>query len=156
VRQDLANATCPTGNHPRHASGRVPNEFRDTIQHPAETAGGLRFDPWMSAEFPADGLSSSEFGEVNAMQIYGSHQIHGVHNPKSPHAPRTASPSSARVAPQDQVEISAAAEAAIEASEEGGIRADLVARVRQEIASGTYETPDKLDMALDRLLDQIG
>jgi hypothetical protein len=31
----------------------------------------------------------------------------------------------------------------------------MVARVRSEIAAGTYETPEKLDSALDRLLDEI-
>jgi hypothetical protein len=31
------------------------------------------------------------------------------------------------------------------------IRADLVARVRREIAEGTYDTPEKWEAALDRL-----
>jgi hypothetical protein len=35
------------------------------------------------------------------------------------------------------------------------IRHDLVARVRREIAAGTYETPDKLEAALARLLMQL-
>jgi len=35
------------------------------------------------------------------------------------------------------------------------IRTDLVQRLRLEIANGTYETPDKLDAALDRLLDGL-
>jgi len=29
-------------------------------------------------------------------------------------------------------------------------------RIRSEIAAGTYETPAKLDVALDRLIDEIG
>jgi len=33
------------------------------------------------------------------------------------------------------------------------IRAELVARVRAEIALGTYETPEKLELALARLLE---
>ena len=32
------------------------------------------------------------------------------------------------------------------------IRHDLVARVRREIAAGTYDTPEKLDAAMARLL----
>ena len=36
------------------------------------------------------------------------------------------------------------------------IRADLVARVRREIAAGTYDTPEKLALALDRLLAHLG
>jgi hypothetical protein len=35
------------------------------------------------------------------------------------------------------------------------IRTDLVARVRAEIAAGTYDTPEKWDEALDRLLDRL-
>jgi hypothetical protein len=35
------------------------------------------------------------------------------------------------------------------------IRADLVRRIRSEIAAGTYETPEKWEAALDRLLDLL-
>jgi hypothetical protein len=34
-------------------------------------------------------------------------------------------------------------------------RAALVARVRQEIAAGIYETPEKWEAALDRLLARL-
>lgn len=33
-----------------------------------------------------------------------------------------------------------------------GIRTDLVNRVRAEITAGTYETPEKLEIALEKLL----
>jgi hypothetical protein len=36
--------------------------------------------------------------------------------------------------------------------EEPEVRRDLVARIRREIATGTYETPEKWEIALDRLL----
>lgn len=35
------------------------------------------------------------------------------------------------------------------------IRQDLVERVRREIAAGTYETPEKWEIAFDRLLDRL-
>ncbi len=35
------------------------------------------------------------------------------------------------------------------------IRADLVERVRREIAEGIYDTPEKWDKALDRLLRRL-
>jgi hypothetical protein len=35
------------------------------------------------------------------------------------------------------------------------IRHDLVARVRKEIAAGTYDTPDKLETALARLFMRL-
>jgi hypothetical protein len=35
------------------------------------------------------------------------------------------------------------------------VRTELVQRIRREIAAGTYETPEKWEAALDRLLDQL-
>jgi hypothetical protein len=40
------------------------------------------------------------------------------------------------------------------AGTESDIRHDLVARVRQEIAAGTYDTPEKWQAALDRFLER--
>lgn len=37
----------------------------------------------------------------------------------------------------------------------GSIRAGLVERVRREIAAGSYDTPEKLDIALDRMIDDL-
>lgn len=37
----------------------------------------------------------------------------------------------------------------------GDIRTELVERVRREIAVGTYDTPEKLEIALDRLLRRL-
>jgi len=36
------------------------------------------------------------------------------------------------------------------------IRFDRVNAIRAAIADGSYETPEKLDLALDRLLDSLG
>lgn len=36
------------------------------------------------------------------------------------------------------------------------IRMDKVAAIRAAIADGSYETPEKLDIALDRLLERLG
>ena len=36
-----------------------------------------------------------------------------------------------------------------------GIRHDLVERIRQEIAAGTYDTPEKWAMALDQLFREV-
>src|SRR3954454_11291921 len=36
-----------------------------------------------------------------------------------------------------------------------GIRQDLVDRVRKEIEAGTYDTPDKWEAVLDRLIDRL-
>lgn len=91
------------------------------------------------------------------MQIHGASQLHGVQGLKGPYANRGNAPrsSSSVSGPGDQLDISAAADAAASAAESGDVRADLVARVQSEIANGTYETPEKLDAALNRLLDDI-
>jgi hypothetical protein len=36
-----------------------------------------------------------------------------------------------------------------------GIRIELVQRVRRAIAAGTYDTPEKLAMALDRMVRKL-
>ncbi len=93
------------------------------------------------------------------MNIQGPSNIHGVQGVKGPHSNhRTngAKSSHSTSGPSDQLDISPAAEAAAQAAEGGEIRADLVARVRSEIANGTYETPEKLDAALDGFLNEIG
>lgn len=91
------------------------------------------------------------------MQISGPGQIHGAHGLQGPHSPRAkAAPQSD--APQssatiDRLDISAEASRAADAGE---VRTDKVAALRAQIANGAYETPEKLDAALDRLLDEIG
>jgi anti-sigma28 factor (negative regulator of flagellin synthesis) len=35
------------------------------------------------------------------------------------------------------------------------VRHDKVAAIRQQIAEGTYETPEKLDGAIDKLMDDL-
>ena len=92
------------------------------------------------------------------MQVSGSGNVHGPHSLQGPHGPRPKAPASptqqtGRPAAIDQVDISPEA---ARASEAGEIRTDRVAEIRSQIAAGTYETADKLDAALDRLLDEIG
>jgi flagellar biosynthesis anti-sigma factor FlgM len=92
------------------------------------------------------------------MHIHGTTHIHGPHGINAPHAPfrsqgadKTATGSSV-----DRVDISPAAQAAASAAESSEIRQNLVDRIRAQIAQGTYETSQKLDAAVDRLLDEIG
>jgi hypothetical protein len=51
--------------------------------------------------------------------------------------------------PADQVELSAAAREA--AADPSGFRADLVSRIRGEIASGTYDSPSRVTLAVDEM-----
>ncbi len=92
------------------------------------------------------------------MQIYGASQLHGAQSINGPHA-KSAPQKSTRsqsTAGGDQLELSEAGKAAARIGDIPDIRSDLVNRVRSEIASGTYDTAEKFDTAVDRLLDEIG
>ena len=61
--------------------------------------------------------------------------------------------------PVDQLDLSSAASGVNRlegGSANGGeIRIDKVADLRRQIASGSYDTPEKLEAAFDRMLDQF-
>lgn len=43
----------------------------------------------------------------------------------------------------------------LQPSDERPIRVGLVERIRREIAEGSYDTPEKLEIALDRLMRRL-
>jgi negative regulator of flagellin synthesis FlgM len=57
---------------------------------------------------------------------------------------------------QDEVQISDAGRLVDQVRDLPEIRQDRVDQIRNEIAKGVYETPEKLQIALERLLDEIG
>ncbi|HEX5471773.1 MAG TPA: flagellar biosynthesis anti-sigma factor FlgM [Lacipirellulaceae bacterium] len=91
------------------------------------------------------------------MHIHGTNRIHGPHGINPPHISNRAAATqrSASANSADQVDISPAAEAAMSA-EGSPIRHDLVNLIRRQIASGNYDTPEKMDIAMNRLLDELG
>jgi len=96
------------------------------------------------------------------MNIYGTQFIHGAHAISGPHAtkPQAASATQQAASVKDEVTLSNAAQHICplfeNAESSGEIRFDLVNRIRSEILAGTYETPEKLDSALEKLLVSIG
>ncbi|MFO0965452.1 MAG: hypothetical protein U0793_07680 [Gemmataceae bacterium] len=61
-------------------------------------------------------------------------------------------------APAEESADAAPAEMAPETAKQGkdkNIRWELVRRIKQEIRDGKYDTPEKWDAALDRLLDRL-
>ncbi len=55
----------------------------------------------------------------------------------------------------DQVELSEEAKYMSSLIKRNDIREDLVDRVRSEIANNTYETPDKVDAAIEEILNDL-
>ncbi|MCL2349152.1 MAG: flagellar biosynthesis anti-sigma factor FlgM [Planctomycetaceae bacterium] len=97
------------------------------------------------------------------MNIYGSPFVQNTHSVSAPQTPsksrQTAAPESVASSKiQDEVSLSNAARQLTGSSpqQSGEIRFDLVNRIRSEIAAGTYETPEKLDAALEKMLAGIG
>ena len=92
------------------------------------------------------------------MQINGPTHLHGPQAINSPHAAKASRPTPRADAPRevDQLDISHEADLVSRIRDLPDIRADRVAEIRAQIESGAYETNDKLDIALDRLLDEMG
>ena len=93
------------------------------------------------------------------MNIFGVFSTHGATAANAVKGVEAAQASQATVAQQgvgevhDVVTLSVDAVRAADATAD--IRFDRVNAIRAAIADGTYETPDKLDAALDRLLESI-
>lgn len=91
------------------------------------------------------------------MYIYGTAQIHAAQPLAAPHrmTPSQGASSSYSTSGVDQLDISPEADFVAQARDLPEIREDRVAAIRAQIQSGAYETADKLDVALSRLLDEI-
>jgi negative regulator of flagellin synthesis FlgM len=92
------------------------------------------------------------------MYIAGSSYVHGAQPINAPHRSYSGQPANAAPAASsgDELDISREADLVSRARDLPDIRADKVARIKAQIASGTYETGEKLDIALSRLLDEMG
>lgn len=55
----------------------------------------------------------------------------------------------------DQVDLSSTARIFAQLNDTTGVRQELVARIREEIEAGTYETPEKLDAAVEGLAQDL-
>jgi len=91
------------------------------------------------------------------MQINGPGYIHGAQSVGGPHGVKGSQrqqPASEAKPVQDELELSEASRAGA-TDNVSDIRTDKVDRIKAEIAAGTYETPEKMSLALDRLLSEI-
>ena len=112
-------------------------------------------------QIPHHGIQLTDESYIN-MQVNGIHGAQPV-NPANRVESAEAAQSAAITNPTDQVEISPEAEIASQAAELVNqihelpeIRVDRVAQLREAIESGAYETEEKIHVAVERLLDEIG
>ena len=92
------------------------------------------------------------------MQIYGPAHLHGAQPIGPPHTPKASRPAEPnQSAPiNDELQISDAARLVDQVNQVPEVRQDRVDAIRAKIAAGTYETQEKLQVAVDRLFDEIG
>ena len=60
------------------------------------------------------------------------------------------------VSPQDQLEISAAGNMLDQLSQNPDLRQERIARIKEAIQNGTYDTDEKLEAALSKMFDSLG
>ena len=92
--------------------------------------------------------------QVNGPTSVQPAQLHGAQPISGPHSPEpTARPSAFSGA--DEVQISAEADMLSRVHDVPEVRQDRIDSIRASIAQGDYETPEKLDLALERMLDEM-
>lgn len=90
------------------------------------------------------------------MNIQGVNFVHAPQGMSGPHrAAAPSAPASSSLTEADQLDISPTADLASRALEGSDIRADRVAQLRAAIEAGGYDSDEKMNIALDRLLDEI-
>lgn len=115
-------------------------------------------------------MGLTDMSDIQATSLSGAERYRQIARPSAPlNSPSTQAAASQAAASQagganriadrsaDRVEISQLARelAQQEAKNEAPIRQDLVDRVRAEIAAGTYDTPERLNGAIDGLVDDL-
>jgi negative regulator of flagellin synthesis FlgM len=90
------------------------------------------------------------------MQIHGIGNLQGAQQIRPTQGiEQTTATQQTQLHEADQVDISPEADMISRVHELPEMRADRIAEIRAELAAGTYETEEKLDMAIGRLLDEL-
>ena len=85
------------------------------------------------------------------MQIRRTTQLNNTQPLSFRKQPKTSTAQASTAAPMDQLDLSVEAQML---SQTGNIRQERVAHLKSQIAAGVYETPEKIDAAVDRMLDE--
>jgi len=125
----------------RYDAGRF--EGFDEASAPSEDPSDL---PAGSADMEVNGL-----GSVPNLSFYQSMRT------ASPAAkPADLPPENSALAPKDSIEISAAGQAFDVSSAAPSLRAERLAQIKAAIEDGSYDTPERLEAALDRMFSRLG
>lgn len=83
--------------------------------------------------------------------VGGGQPIRRIDQPVEQQAPQEARP----VSPTDELELSSVDSASAQIELQDQFRAMRLEQIRQQIEAGTYETPEKLDAAMNRMFDEL-
>lgn len=121
----------------------------------------FRYDDILAAESPRSDFDPDfdSDGEEFDMDVTSTGAIGGT-TPVRPTQLSSAqgidaAPTRGLEAPQDEVQISSAARALSQLDAGSQIHEARLAEIRAAIADGSYETPDKLDAAVDKLIEAL-
>lgn len=93
------------------------------------------------------------------MDVTGPGGVQGA-SPLRPVERTDAKPATARPAAlqplRDELDISSTGRVMESMTQSSEMRAARLAQIKADIEAGTYETPDKLEAALDRMFQEIG
>ena len=100
--------------------------------------------------------------EINKLSnVSGVSRINSVHQTKMEEGAASVSQKQEAAPKQDVVDVKTTQHSAppsdvtFSGVKVNGIRTDLVNRVRAEIAAGTYETPEKMEIAIEKMLGDL-
>lgn len=131
--------------------------FRSAFDRVLPQNDELAYDMWLDM---MGGVTPAQRGnsERRHMEVHGPHSVHG---PTNVRPVETAGIERVEVdrahleIPADEVSISPAARMLEQLVNDPNLRAEKIEHIRTAIASGEYETPEKLRIALDRLLSSL-
>ena len=100
--------------------------------------------------------------EINKLSnVAGVSRVNSVHHAKMEDGTASISKKQEAAPKQDVVDVKTTqlsappSDVTFSGVKVNGIRTDLVNRVRAEIAAGTYETPEKMEIALEKMLGDL-
>lgn len=92
----------------------------------------------------------------NNFSVTGLDATRSANRSNASNAPGASTEASGIQQPADQLELSPEALSMSEVGPTETFRADRVAELRQAIAQGGYDTDERLEAALSKMLDQLG
>lgn len=139
--------------------------MKSSFEPPLNQSFVLRYDTSHSEVLPETPDNTGMTGEAmftegpEQMNVNGIGSVNRTSSiPQVQPAVRSTSttPSNAISSPTDEVEISSAGKMLENMNRTSSIREERIAQIKAAIANGTYETPEKLEAALEKMFSAHG